>query len=155
MRLIDWIGIGSAIVSVISLILTIIESRKAKKASEIAETAKNSILERKSAIDLTKLLEEAKNLEKILIKVTTPNKSTNRGLDDQKIHEAIEKFLSLLNELLGIGLEQDYNNILKAEYDIINKANCEQPRPHQPILDHTRIVIQQTNRYINSKVYSI
>ena len=154
MRFIDWISILSAIVSVASLIFTIIESGKAKKAAQLAEDAKNSIIDKKSTIDLNKLLEEAKKIEKLLISITAPNFPTSRGQNNNKIHSSIENFLSLINDSLSFGLDEEYRKVLRIEYDFLREAQSADPKPHKEMLEHTRIIIQHTKRIVNIKIFS-
>lgn len=85
-----WLGVVSGIASVVSLIFTIIETKKAKKAASEATKAKESIIGKESTLELKSILDAAGIIEQHLIKRTSPSPGSNQGHNAQKEHQMIE-----------------------------------------------------------------
>lgn len=75
--------IGS-ILSIIAAVFTVYQAIKAKKSAKAAVEAKESILKLKSTVDLHELLNHAKAIETLLVKLTAANPTTAKGRKSQK-----------------------------------------------------------------------
>lgn len=153
----DWItylGIISGIASIISLIFTVKESRKARSAAQEAIKAKEDIFTKQSTLELKDFLDIAGEVQQHLIKRTSPNQGSNQGHNVMREHKMIEDFISKLNEIKSLHPDKEYIGILDREYSYLCRANSRDPKPYQEILTHVRVVITHTNKIVKSNIFN-
>ncbi len=154
MSWIVWLGVISGIASIVSLFFTVIESRKARKAANEAIKAKETIFTKQSTLELKELLDLAGEVQRHLIKRTSPNPGSNLGHNALKEHKMIEDLISKVNEIKSLHPNIEYIGILDREYIYLCKANSKDPKPYQEILSHVRVVITHTNKIVKTNIYS-
>lgn len=154
MNWIVWLGVASGIASIVSLIFTIIQARRAKRSAREAVKAKESIMRNQSTLELKAMLDVAGEIERHLIKRTSPNIGSNQGHNVHKEHSLIENFISKLNEIISRHSEDCAITTLTVEYQFFLQANGSDPKPYKEMLEHVRIVISVINKVVKNNIYS-
>lgn len=144
--------IGS-ILSIIAALFTVYQAIKAKKSAKAAVEAKESILKLKSTVDLHELLNHAKAIETLLVKLTAANPTTAKGRNHRKDHESLESFLSVLNSNQGIHPNQKFCDFVLREYEWLNTNLQYDPKPYNDILNHVRSIIREITRIIHDRTF--
>ena len=139
----------TGLASVIGAIIAILESKKAKKYSEIANDAKNEILDKKNTGEISRVYSETKNIIKELRKIgptATPEKII--GINSNEIASRVSEYSSLLNEHKSIFKDQkkieSLCRKLKTPITILAKSKVE-----QDIIEQGRKIYELINNYLS------
>lgn len=141
------------IISIIAAGYSIYQAIKAKNSATAAQEAKESIEKYKSTLNLQKLLAHAKEIEALLVKITAPNPTTGKGRNIKKDHEAIERFVSVLNDNQGIHRDSTFCDFILNEYEWFVAQTSLDPKPYNDILYHIRAIIREINGIIHDRTF--
>ncbi|MDE6649018.1 MAG: hypothetical protein K2K45_03710 [Muribaculaceae bacterium] len=150
MGILTFIG---TVISIIAAIFSIYQAVKAKNSAQAAQDAKDSIEKYKSTLNLQKLLAHAKEIEALLVKLTAPNLTTGKGRNFKKDHEAIERFVSLLNDNQSIHPDSEFCTFILNEYEWFVAQASLDPKPYNDILYHVRAIIREINGIIHDRTF--
>lgn len=147
------LNVIGTILSIIAAAFTVYQAIKAKGSAKAAVEAKETILKCKSTIDLHELLNHAREIESLLIKLTAVNSTTCKGRNHKRDHETIENFISALNSNQGIHPNKEFCDFVLQEYEWLTTNIKYDPKPYNDILYHIRVIIREINKIIHDRTF--
>ena len=147
------LSIIGSVVSIISAVVAVYQAIKARNAATAAEEAKSSIQKQTSTLNLQELLSHAKRIETLLIKLTSDKSTPAKGRNFKKDHEALENFVSFLNDNQSVHPDKELCKLILSEYEWLVANFRTEPKPYDEILYHVRRIIREIKRIINNRTF--
>lgn len=149
----DLLNIVGSLISIVAAAFTVFQAVKARNSAKAAEEAKQTIEQYKSTLDLHNLLNQAKEIEALLVKLTLINSPTGKGRNFKRDHEALENFVSILNDNQSIHPDKKFCDFILNEYEWFVANFAFDPKPYKEILYHVREIIREINKIIHYRTF--